>query len=550
MPSCVFEDSSFDERARPVILAVHSRVPSEDELEGAVLIEYDPSPAMLESTARWMRIRDDLTAEGFTPTEILRVFLRAVSLAYDMPGPTTEMLAWMFAEASGTEVAREVCEHQIALGEAPVPPGARRWHLDQAGAIAAARLACDGDLDPGFDRLLVEAIVPLPVVRAALAALPMERRETLVLSAMDRMNFAAAMLDWLLDVRDLVDTPAVTAARRRLIAEPPDGDRMRALIAEEARGTPRPIHPRPTPAAREALRWLRNERANERRAAELGPLAERVWERRVIFVEAPELRSMAAWEAAGERSREQIAGAVVTALGPEFSLIGLHSFGGPPIAVLSRRSVRFCLVPGGSVDVGLSPEEEAEIRHAAGQREEWEEDYTLLDELDLMRPLTRVEVGPMVVAQAPSPPLPPHEATDALERSSLRLPSEAEWEYLARGGLVHRLTYRGPGVPDSEEWFEAAEALGVDGANMFGLYGFGFQPEPCTDVFHPGHDGLPAGGLPRRGTGPRVVKGGAAHYYPWQGCGEWHLLLSAMRTPQTDWEYALAPRFVIAIRTA
>ncbi|HZE29828.1 MAG TPA: hypothetical protein VE198_00140 [Actinoallomurus sp.] len=167
MPSCVFEDSSFDERARPVILAVHSGTPSEDELEDAALIEYDPSPAMLESTARWMRIRDDLTAEGFSPTEILRVFLRAVSLAYDMPGPTTEMLARMFAEASGTEVAREVCEHQMALGEAPVPPGARRWHLDQAGAIAAARLACDGGLDPGFDRLLVEAIA-LPSISAVL----------------------------------------------------------------------------------------------------------------------------------------------------------------------------------------------------------------------------------------------------------------------------------------------------------------------------------------------------------------------------------------------
>ncbi|MEU0564997.1 hypothetical protein ABZ297_06320 [Nonomuraea sp. NPDC005983] len=549
MLSCVFEDSSFDERALPVILAVHSGTPSEDELEGAALIEYDPAPATLESTARWMSIRDDLTAEGFTPTEILRVFLRAVSLAYNMPGPTTEMLAWMFAEVSGTEVPREVCEHLIALGRAPVPPGARRWHLDQAGAIAAARLACDDDLDPGFDRLLVEAIVPLPVVRAALAALPMERREALVLSTMDRMNFAADMLGWLLDTRDLVDTPAVAAARTRLINQAPGSDGMQALIAEESRGTPRPLHPRPTPAARKALQYLRDKRAEERRAADLGPLAERAWER-AIFVEAPELRSMAAWEAAGERRREQITDAVVTALGPEFSLIGLRSFGGSPVAVLSRQGVRFCLVPGGGVDVGLSPEEEAEIRHAADQREEWEEDYTLLDELDLMRPLTHVEVGPMVVAQAPSPPLPPHEVSDELERSPLRLPSEAEWEYLARGGLVHRLTYRGPGVPDSDEWFEATEALGVDSANMFGLYGFGFQPEPCTDVFRPSHDGLPADGIPRCGAGPRVVKGGAAYCYPWQGCGEWHLLLSAMRTPQTAWEHALAPRFVIAIRTA
>lgn len=549
MSSCVFEDPSFDERARPVIHAVHSATLSADEIEAAALIEYDPSAAMLESTARWMRIREELTAEGFTPTEILRVFLRAVSLAYDMAGPTMEMLAWMFTEASSTEVAREVCECLIALGEPPVPPGARRWHLQQAGGIAMAYLGCAGDLDPRYDRLLVGACAPRPVVRALLAALPIPRREALALSVIDDMNFAEIRLDWLLEFRDLLDTPAIAAVRARLIAETPTSDRMEALVAEEARGTPRPIHPRPTPTARKALRYWRDQRAQERRAAQLGPIAERVWAERVITVEAPELGSVAAWQAAGERRRVQIAEAVLTASGPGFSLVGLHRFGGPPIAVLSHQGVRFCLIPGGSVDVGFSPAEEAEIRHAAGRREEWEEDYTLLDNLELMRPLTRAAVGPMLAAQAPSPPVPPHTVTDELENSPLRLPSEAEWEYLARGGLTHQLTYRGPGVPDSDEWFKAVKALGIEGANIFGLYGFGFQPEPCTDVFHSTHDGLPADARPRHGTGPRVVKGGAAHYHPWQGCGEWHLLISAMRTPQTAWEYALAPRFVIGIQT-
>ncbi|GAA0241821.1 hypothetical protein GCM10009527_043080 [Actinomadura nitritigenes] len=177
-----------------------------------------------------------------------------------------------------------------------------------------------------------------------------------MLSAMDRMISAADMLDWLLDTRDLVDTPAVTAAPTRLITQAPGTEGMRALIAEESRGTPRPLHLRPTPAARKAFQYLRDKRAEEHRSAELGPLAERVWERRAIFAEAPELRSTAAWEAAGERRREQITDAVVTALGPEFSLIGPRSFGGSPIAVLSRQGVRFCLVPGGGV--GLSPEEE------------------------------------------------------------------------------------------------------------------------------------------------------------------------------------------------
>ncbi|MEV0238197.1 hypothetical protein [Nonomuraea sp. NPDC050786] len=147
----------------------------------------------------------------------------------------------------------------------------RRWRAPRGGfAIAAARLACDGDLDPGFDRLL--------------------------------------------DTRDLLDTPAVTAARTRLINQAPGSDGMQALITEQSRGTPHPPHPRPTPAARKALHYLRDKRAEERRAADLDPLAERAWER-AIFVEAPELRSMAAWEAGGERRRGQITDAVVTALG-------------------------------------------------------------------------------------------------------------------------------------------------------------------------------------------------------------------------------------------
>ncbi|MBC6471371.1 formylglycine-generating enzyme family protein [Actinomadura alba] len=526
-------------------------------LKDAAVIEYDPAPATLESTARWMRIRDELAAAGLTPTEILRVFLRAAVLTYDMPGPSEEMLALVFAEVPGTAVAREVCEYLITLGEAPDPPGAWRWHLDRVGTVAMARLASDGHLDPRFDRLLVGSTAPMPVVRALLAALPLERREALVLSVLSRRvrsvlapwDFAAIMLDWLLALRDLVDTPTLTAVRAGLISKARGSDRIEELITEEASGTPRPIHSRPTPTAQQALQYLSNKRAAERRAEELGPLAERAWRQRFITVEAPELVSVAAWAATSERRRLQIAEAIVAALGNDFSLVGMERFGGPPIVVLSRESVRFCVVPGGSVDVGFSPEEEAEIRHAAARRNDWEEDYSVLDELDLMRPLTRVEVGPMVVAQAPSSPVPPHAATDELERSPLRLPSEAEWEYLARGGRSHQLTYRGPDVPDSEEWFEAVKALGADGANTFGLYGFGFEAEACADVFHPGHDGLPADGSPRRGTGPRVTKGGAAYVYPWQGCGEWHLLLSAMRTPQTTWEYALSLRFVIGIQT-
>lgn len=45
----------------------------------------------------------------------------------------------MFAEASGTESAREVCEHLIALGEAPVPPGALRGCSFDGYAVHSAK---------------------------------------------------------------------------------------------------------------------------------------------------------------------------------------------------------------------------------------------------------------------------------------------------------------------------------------------------------------------------------------------------------------------------
>ncbi|MEV4386168.1 hypothetical protein AB0J68_10760 [Micromonospora sp. NPDC049580] len=39
---------------------------------------------------------------------------------------------------------------------------------------------------------------------------------------------------------------------------------------------------------------------------------------------------------------------------------------------------------------------------------------------------------------------------------------------------------------------------------------------------------------PRTGDGPRTVRGGAADLYPWQGCDEWLLLLSATRYEHCD----------------
>lgn len=555
MPSPVFDDTSLDDRTRPIVEARYPAAPAEETLRRATVLEYVPSPVMLDNAARWMGIREALAGAGLAPAEILRVFLRAQNRAYGLPGPGAALLAAAFADAPepwGGAIAREVCEHLLTLQGAPPL-------LEPVGTIAMARIAAVGELDPRYEPLLSWSAPLVPVIRALLTALPLDRSEALVLSGTEpepgRARSAANMLDRLLYVWDVVDTPAVAARRVALVGAAAGDYQHEALSAEAAGGVPRPVDSRPTPRARESLELLLNRRAAERRAAEIAPLAERCYAERTLGVDAAELISVAAWEAATEERRSEIAAAVATALGPAFSPVGLERFGGHPIAVLAGADgQRFCVVPGGSVEIGFSPEEEAAVRAAAelhaGCDNHYELYELLFEQLDHMRPLVRVEIGPMVVAQGPGETIKPAEATNALERSRLRLPSEAEWEYLARGGRSREPTYRGAGLPDSEAWFEATRDLGAGGANAFGLWGFGFEPEVCADVFHPSHTGLPVDGSPRCGEGPRVVRGGAAQLYPWQACGEWQLLLSAMRTSQTGWEYGHALRPVIGVQVA
>ncbi|GIM87146.1 formylglycine-generating enzyme family protein [Salinispora arenicola] len=119
---------------------------------------------------------------------------------------------------------------------------------------------------------------------------------------------------------------------------------------------------------------------------------------------------------------------------------------------------------------------------------------------------------------------------DLLEAMPFRLPSEAEWEYAARAGTT-TLTFRGDGRPGEDQLLDdfgdgqrtaAAE-------NAFGLAALGSANEICADMWIPGFVGAPADARPRTGDGPRTVRGGAADCYPWQGCGEWLLLLAATR---------------------
>ena len=292
-------------------------------------------------------------------------------------------------------------------------------------------------------------------------------------------------------------------------------------------------------------------------------------------VTAPELFDRAQWFAATDERRAELARLVGEAIGPTFQFAGFRTHAGTDlsIAVYTHLCGEFSLIPGGAFDMGLSPEEERSIRAAreasGDERDDFDQEFDLLlSEIDQMRPLHRVVVPPFLMAQrvlsvglvqrwidgfrdplyghveAAAAHFNPDQIAAVLAGTGLRLPTEAELEYAARGGLHRCLLPTGDRIPD-ENTLEAMIA-DTDGAtsNVFGVHGYGLYPELCEDAFRPHYKGAPDDGSAWRGRGNRVVRGGAANCYPWQGCGEWNMLLCAFRMNDHAAEFGAAVRLV------
>jgi hypothetical protein len=311
-----------------------------------------------------------------------------------------------------------------------------------------------------------------------------------------------------------------------------------------------------------------------------------VTERAIDAAEFPELTDLHAWLAAPDERRRAVTEAVAAALGPgylfkeapppkrpkrappkEWAAADLdkhYAALATPVRASRYRVVHEAtgaplqIIPGGSFAMGLSDEEEAFFKSEAFLQSErakiilksHELDY-IQDQKPRFRPVHEVSIAPFLLAEIPLTGevlkklgldmdaddendisrifgdydsvtyVLPSEVKGLLQKSDLRLPSESEWEYACRAG-TRTLFFWGNEIPDKPN----------DRVNPLGLADLGNHTELCADRWHDSYKDAPADGSPWGGSGRRLVsRGGAAACYPWQECGEWQLMMSAVRLP-------------------
>lgn len=258
----------------------------------------------------------------------------------------------------------------------------------------------------------------------------------------------------------------------------------------------------------------------------------------------PELGSLAKWKKT--RARTAVTEAIARALGKEWTPCdpaGVHAL---PRVRSAKLGIALVAVPGGTLEMGLSPEEQRElVKRVKGRGPEAREHVREL--AALARPRHAVAIDAFLCAESPlrakhakklrceGDAANPHEvlrvgaaeAASVTATAKLRLLAEAEWEWVARAaGSCAWLS----GDADPEDW--ARRVLGAapeDTPNPLGALALGWG-EWVDDGWHATYRGAPKGSTawePK--TRPEVVRGGALEQWPWQVGGELVLLHAAAR---------------------
>ena len=223
----------------------------------------------------------------------------------------------------------------------------------------------------------------------------------------------------------------------------------------------------------------------------------------------------------------------------------------------------FCLLPGGSFRMGLSDDEERSARAI-------DEDFSDGFDISAMQPMRVVAVKPFLISQSivpgeaakralsitpgdprdglPGFPFARLRRVDALalcEKWLLELPTEAQLEYAYRGGTQTLFPW-GNTLPEAEA-LEGHVSAKEDGPwrNAFGLIDTNWG-EWCRGRFSDA-DGTHDYCKDNNGI---AVRGGAADGWPWQGCGEWIMLMSAHRYEITEKSDASQTRLTKQFRLA